>query len=763
MSSIAASSLLIKCGTLAALCGLLLALDALAAATTRGVAAAPSDGPTAAATDGIATAASNAIAAVSSKELASFTYPVARRGTQADDYHGMKVPDPYRWMEDIDSPETRGWVAAQARLSREFLDSIAGRESMSQQLRNIWNFERWTPPVRHGENWFYTHNDGLQNQSVVFVLPTDGKAMRTGDTVAGARVLLDPNTLSTDGTVALRETAISADGRFFAYALSEAGSDWQVWRVRDVTTGKDLPDTLKWSKAGGGSWRKDGSGFYYTAYDPPQDGAALKATNEYEKLYLHRLGTPQSDDELIYTRTDNPGWFVAGVVTDDGRYLVIQASLGTDIRNTVLVQDLTTAHAPIVPVIPIPHATYDVIDNIGTTLIVRTDDGAPRHRIVGIDLANAAPSHWRTIVGEGPDTIEAASFVGGQLLVHRLKDAHSTVQRFTSDGKLLGDLELPGLGTVTGLDGRADDTEIYYGYSGFGTPPSVYRVDLIGGKVSLWRAPRLKGFEPEEYETQQVFYKSRDGARVPLFITARKGTKLDGTNPTILYGYGGFNVSVTPSFSPTIAAWVQMGGVYAVANLRGGGEYGRAWHEAGMKARKQNVFDDFIAAAEYLNATHWTNPKRLAIRGGSNGGLLIGAVEEQRPDIAAAAIAQVGVMDMLRFREFTIGKAWESDYGSVDNAEEFRALYKYSPYHNTRPGSNYPATLIMTGDHDDRVFPAHSFKFAAAMQHADPRGQPILLRVETRAGHGQGMPTAKLIDEVVDMYAFVLKAFGLSE
>jgi prolyl oligopeptidase len=623
----------------------------------------------------------------------------------------------------------------------------------------MWNFERWTPPVRHGENWFYTHNDGLQNQSVVFVMSDN----HGGDPAAAGRVLLDPNTLSSDGTVALRETAVSADGRLFAYALSEAGSDWQVWRVRDVSTGKDLPDTVKWSKAGGGSWRKDGSGFYYTAYDPPKEGAALKAANEYEKLYLHRLGTPQAEDELVYTRTDNPGWFVSGAVTDDGHYLVIQASLGTDIRNTVLVQDLTEAHRPVVPVIPTPRAAYDVIDNIGTTLVIRTDDGAPRHRIIGVDLDNPASSHWRTIVGEGPDTIDAATLAGGQILVHRLKDAHSTVQRYTPGGKLLADIELPGLGTVTGLDGHANDEQIYYGYSGFGTPPSIYRLDLGDGKVSLWRTPQLKGFVAAEFETQQVFYKSKDGTRVPLFITARKGTKLDGTNPTILYAYGGFNVSVTPAFSPTIAAWVQMGGVYAVANLRGGGEYGRAWHEAGMKIRKQNVFDDFIAAAEYLTATHWTNPKRLAIRGGSNGGLLIGAVEEQRPDIAAAAIAQVGVMDMLRFRQFTVGKAWESDYGSIDNTDEFRALYKYSPYHNARPGVSYPATLIMTGDHDDRVFPAHSFKFAAAMQSADPHGQPILLRVETRAGHGQGMPTAKLIEEVVDMYAFVLKAFGLSE
>jgi prolyl oligopeptidase len=395
-------------------------------------------------------------------------------------------------------------------------------------------------------------------------------------------------------------------------------------------------------------------------------------------------------------------------------------------------------------------------------LIVRTDDAAPRHRIIGVDLANPGSAHWRTLVAEGPDTIDTATLAGGQILVHRLKDAHSTLQRYSADGKLLGDIALPGFGTVTGLKGRIDDTQIFYGYSGFDTPPSIYRVDLTDGAVELWRSPQLNGFVPGEYESQQVFYKSRDGTRVPMFITARKGTKLDGKNPTILYGYGGFNISMTPSFSPAVAAWVQMGGVYAVANLRGGGEYGRAWHEAGMKTRKQNVFDDFIAAAEYLSNTHWTNPKRLAIRGGSNGGLLIGAVEEQRPEIAAAAIVQVGVMDMLRFRQFTVGKAWESDYGSVDHPDEFRALLKYSPYHNVRGGVRYPATLIMTGDHDDRVFPAHSFKFAAAMQHTSPDGQPILLRVETRAGHGQGMPTSKLIDEVVDMYAFILKAFGIA-
>jgi prolyl oligopeptidase len=685
---------------------------------------------------------------------APLAYPAAHRDHQVDDYHGVQVPDPYRWLEDIDSPRTRRWIEAEGELSRRFLDAIPGRASMTQRLKDVWNFERWSSPVRFGENWFYSHNDGLQNQSAVYVMH---------DPAAAARVLLDPNSLSADGTVALREQAISADGRLFAYALSDAGSDWQTWRVRDVATGKDLPDTIMWSKASRASWRRDGSGFYYAAYDPPRPGGALKASNQYQKLYFHRLGSPQSDDELIYARTDNPGWFVGGGVTDDGRYLVIQANLGTDERNTVLVQDLTKAHASVVPVIPVADATYDVIDSIGTTLFVRTDQGAPRYRIIGISLDDPSPAHWQTVVAEGADTITSATLAGGQILVHRLKDAHSTVQRYTPEGNLLGDIELPGLGTVTGLEGRSDDTEIFFGYGGFATPPSIYRVNLADGHVNPWHAPQLEGFAPADYETRQVFYKSKDGTRIPMFITARKNTKHDGLNPTILYGYGGFNIAVTPSFSPAIAAWVQMGGVYAVANLRGGGEYGRTWHEAGMKTRKQNVFDDFIAAAEYLSAERWTDPKRLALRGGSNGGLLIGAVEEQRPDIAAAAIAQVGVLDMLRFREFTIGKAWESDYGSVDDPEEFRALYRYSPYHNVRPGVHYPATLILTGDHDDRVFPAHSFKFAAAMQNADPRGRPILLRVEARAGHGQGMPTAKLIDEVVDMYAFIFRAFGISK
>ena len=678
------------------------------------------------------------------------SYPAASTGTVVSDYHGMKVPDPYRWMEDIDSPATHAWVEAEGKLSRDYLDALPGHAEIAARLKQVWNFERWGAPVRHGHYWLYTHNDGLQNQDVIFV---------TTDPATAGRVLLDPNTLSKDGTVALRETAISDDGRLFAYALSDAGSDWQIWHVRNVDTGADLPDEIHWSKAGGGSWRKDASGFYYTSYDAPKSGDVLKAANEYEKLFFHKLGTPQSQDTLVYTRTDDPEWFVGGSVTDDGHYLVIQANHGDEVQNTLLVQDLAAgATAPIQPVIPQPTAVYNFIGNIGPTLYVMTDDGAPKYKLVAIDLANPDPAHWRTVVPEGTDTLDSVSLVGGQFVAEYLHDAHSAVRRYTPEGKQLTEVKLAGLGEASGFAGRIEDHETYYSYSGFTTPPSVYRLDLKSGASTLWKTPKLDGFDPNSYETHQVFYPSKDGTRVPLYIVARKGTKLDGNNPTLLYGYGGFNISMEPRFSPAIAGWLETGGVYAMANLRGGGEYGRAWHEGGMKTHKQNVFDDFIGAAEYLIAQHWTSPKHLGINGRSNGGLLIGAVEEQRPDLFAAAVPQVGVMDMLRFRDFTVGKGWESDFGSVDNPDEFKAIFAYSPLQNVKPGVNYPPTLVTTGDHDDRVYPAHSFKFTAAMQKADPNGNPILLRVETRAGHGSGKPTSKLIEETADIYAFLWNA-----
>ena len=684
---------------------------------------------------------------------ARLSYPPAVRGDVVDEYHGVQVPDPYRWMEDIDSPQTRAWVEAEAKQSSDYLAAIPGRDRIAARMRRIWNFERWSAPEKHGKWWIYSHNDGLQSQAVLFA---------TDNLKAKGRVLLDPNTLSRDGTVSLRDSAVSDDGRYFAYALSEAGSDWQVWRVRDIASGQDLPDQLRWSKAGGGSWRKDGSGFYYTVYDAPKEGELLKAANQYEKLYFHKLGTPQSADTLVYTRSDDPDWFVGGQVTDDGHYLVISANYGDQVQNTLLVQDLSVADGKIVEVIPKPAAQYSVIGNIGTVLYVLTDDNAPRYRVVAIDLDDPAPEKWRTVVAEGKDTLDQASLVGGQIAAQYLQDAHSAVRRYSPEGKLLGEVKLPGLGTASGFAGRIEDADTYYSYSSYTTPASVYRLDLKSGKSALWRAPKLAGFKPAEFESRQVFYASKDGTQVPMIVTARKGVKQDGSNPTILYGYGGFNISVQPAFSPAIATWIQMGGVYAVANMRGGGEYGRAWHEAGMKTHKQNVFDDFIGGAEYLIAQNWTSPKRLAVYGRSNGGLLIGAVTEQRPDLFAAVVPQVGVMDMLRFRDFTVGKGWESDYGSVDNADEFHALLAYSPYHNVKAGVNYPPMLILTGDHDDRVYPAHSFKFAAAMQHADADGNPILIRIDLRAGHGSGKPTGKLIEEFADIYAFVLNAMGLA-
>jgi prolyl oligopeptidase len=693
------------------------------------------------------------LASGNSPAKADLTYPPAVRGDQVDTYHGTRIPDPYRWMEEIDSPQTRTWVTAEGELSRAYLARILGRDAIAERLKRIWNFERWSSPERHGQYWFYTHNDGLQNQSVIFVTPDPGTP---------ARVLLDPNSLSKDGTVALREQAISDDGRLFAYALSDAGSDWQVWRVRDVATGQDLPDELHWSKAGGGTWRKDGSGFYYTAYDAPKSGEVLKAANQYEKLYFHKLGSPQSQDALIYTRTDDPNWFVGGEVTEDGHYLVIQANHGTEVKNTVLVQDLSVADAPIVPVIPEPTAVYNVIGNIGSTLYAITDEGSPHYRIIALDLANPGPSYWRTVVAESSDTLNAASLVGGELICQYLRNAHSAVRRYTPQGTLIKEVTLPGLGTAAGFQGHLKDRDTYYSYSSFTTPATVYRLDLMSGASTLWRQPKLDGFTPDEYETTQVFYTSKDGTRVPMFIVAKKGAERDGTHPTLLYGYGGFNISMNPAFSASVAGWLEMGGVYALANLRGGGEYGRAWHEAGMKTHKQNVFDDFISAAEYLIRQKWTNPTRLAIRGGSNGGLLVGAALEQRPELFAAAVPQVGVMDMLRFRDFTVGKGWESDFGSIDHPDEFRAMLKYSPLQNVKSGVRYPPTLVTTGDHDDRVFPAHSFKFTAALQHADPRGNPILLRIETRAGHGAGKPTAKQIEEMADIYAFILNAMGLA-
>ena len=683
-------------------------------------------------------------------EAPALVYPEAVRGGHSDRLHGVEVPDPYRWLEDLDSVPTRAWAEAETALARGYLDSIPQRERIVQVLAALWNHERWTPPRRRGGRWFYTHNDGLQNQDVLFV---------ASDPDRGAQVLLDPNRLSTDSTIALKGTDVTDDGQLLVYGLSEAGSDWEVLHVREIATGRELSDKIHWAKFTEPQWVRDGSGFFYTGYDPPVDQDPLKAVNEYQKLYFHLLGTAQSQDRLVYTRTDAPDWDIGAHVTDDGRYLILSAQKGAKEKNTLLFHDLTRAEAPIVPLIEEARAAFDFIGNRSDVLYVRTDEGAPRYRIVAISMRDPSPEHWRIIVPEGADTLVGATMVGGQLIARYLQDAHSRVRRFDLDGKPLGDVPLPGIGTAEGFGGRARDRVTYFHFNSYTSPPQIYRLDLRTGATRPWRQASVTGFDPDGYETRQVFCHSKGGTRVPIFIIASKGTPQDGRRPTILYGYGGFNIPLVPAFSPSVAAWLALGGVYAVANLRGGGEYGRQWHEAGTKTCKQNVFDDFIAAAQYLQEQNWTDPAHLAILGRSNGGLLVAAVEQQRPDLFAAAVPVVGVMDMLRFREFTCGRAWESDYGSVDREDEFHAMLAYSPYHNARSGVDYPATLIATAVRDDRVYPAHSFKFTAAMQHAHPHGKPILARIETRAGHGQGKPISKQIEEFADVYAFILRAF----
>lgn len=683
----------------------------------------------------------------------TISYPAARRVDQVDDYHGTRIADPYRWLEELDSDETRAWIEAQNALTQRHLDAIPQRAALRQRLEQLWNYERYTPYERHGDLYAYMRNDGLQNQAVLYVTDKPGGGE--------ARVLLDPNTLSSDGTVAFKGGEFSRDGKLFAYGLSSGGSDWEQWRVLDVASGKPLDDMLDWVKFSDAEWAADGSGFYYSRYDKPEGEHALKAVNQFQKLYFHRVGTSQADDRLVYERKDEPDWGFGAKVTDDGRHLLISVWRSTEPKNLLLHRDLRSKDATVRELIGEWTASYSVLGSREGTLYVLTDDNAPRYRVVAIDIARPARQHWREVVPEAAETLTGARLVGGQLIASYLKDAHSEIRRVGLDGKALGTVELPGLGTATGFTGKAGDQESYYGYTSYTDAPSIYRLDLASGRSERVIAPDYP-LDTSVFTTRQVFYTSRDGTRVPMFINSRKDLPLDGNNPTILYGYGGFNISRTPAFSPAVIAWLERGGVYVEANLRGGGEYGRAWHEAGMKLNKQNVFDDFIAAAEHLIAEKVTSPKKLAIRGGSNGGLLVAAVELQRPDLFAAAIPAVGVLDMLRFREFTIGKAWESDFGSVRNADEFAAILKYSPLHNIKPGVDYPATLVTTGDHDDRVFPAHSFKYAAALQAVNPP-RPALIRIDVRAGHGQGKPTSKQIDEAADVYAFILDAFGIRD
>lgn len=688
---------------------------------------------------------------VSAADHSKFTYPTAKKVDQVDDYHGTRVADPYRWLEDPDSPESRAWIDAENKVTFAYLETIPERKAIRDRLTELWNYERFTAPNKQGERYFFTRNSGLQNQNVVYWMDRLDQE---------PKLLLDPNTLSADGTVALTDAAVSNNGKLLAYSLSASGSDWQEFHVRDVESGKDLPDIIKWVKFSGASWTQDDQGFFYSRYDEPKSGTMLRDANYYQKLYFHKLGTPQSNDVLVYERPDIKEMGFGGTVTDDGRYLIINVWQGTDRKNRIYYKDLTQKESPVVKLLDDFDAAYSFIDNDGPVFWFKTDLDAARNRVIAIDTRQPDRKNWKTIIPESKDTLEGLNALDNKFVATYLKDAQTEVRIYDLEGKFLRNVDLPAIGYADGFDGKRADKETFYTFTSFTFPSTVYRYDLTTGKSTVFRKPKL-GVNPDQFETKQVFYTSKDGTKAPLFITYKKGTKLNGQNPTLLYGYGGFNVNMTPQFSVSRLVWMEMGGVYAQAVLRGGGEYGEEWHQAGTKLQKQNVFDDFIAAAEWLVKNKYTSPAKLAIHGGSNGGLLVGACMTQRPDLFGATLPAVGVMDMLRFHKFTIGWAWTSDYGSADDPSQFKAIYKYSPLHNLKPGTKYPATLITTADHDDRVVPAHSFKFAATLQEAQAGDAPVMIRIETKAGHGAGKPVSKQIEEVTDEWAFLVKNLGM--
>jgi prolyl oligopeptidase len=685
------------------------------------------------------------VAAAPAARSMPLTYPTTTKADQVDDYHGTKIADPYRWLEDLDSPQTKAWVEAENRVTFAWLAQVSGREAIRKRLTELWNYERYGLPHKKAGRYFYTRNDGLQNQNAIYVVDRlDGQP----------RLLLDPNTLSSDGTVALTNWVVSEDGKLLAYGLASAGSDWQEWHVLEVDSGRKTADVLKWIKFSRVAWTPDGKGFYYSRYDEPPPGEQYTKANYYQKLFYHRLGEPQEKDTLVYKRDDEKEWGFDGEVTDDGRYLIISVWRGTEQKNQIFYKDLKAADSPVVELLAGFDAEYEFIDNDGTTFWLVTDLDAPLRRVIAIDTRRPQRSQWQELIPEAKETLEAVSAIGGHFIVRYLKDACSAARVFDLTGKHIRDVDLPDLGSVSGFAGRRDDSETFYSFTSYTVPGTIYRYEVKSGQSKVFREPKV-AFDPKKFETRQTFYASKDGTQVPLMIVGKKGFTQDSNNATILYGYGGFNISQSPAFQVSTIAWLEMGGLYAVANLRGGGEYGREWHEAGMLDKKQNVFNDFLAAAQWLIDNKYTSPEKLAIRGGSNGGLLVGAAMTQRPELFAAAVPAVGVMDMLRFHKFTIGWAWVNEYGSSDDPKQFQTLLKYSPLQNIKPGTKYPATLITTGDHDDRVVPAHSFKFTAALQAAQGGDKPVLIRIETRGGHGAGTPTTKLIDNATDVLAFL--------
>lgn len=688
------------------------------------------------------------ISALPAKED-TLSYPDSKPGKTVDTLHDVKVPDPYRWLEDLNSDQTSAWVKAQSSLTDSYLDAIPGRKALENHLTNLWNVERFGVPFFEGGYYFFSKNNGLQNQSVLY----STKSLDTEPTI-----LLDPNTFSKDGTVALSSYEVSPDGKYLAYSTSASGSDWVEWQIREISSGKDLSDHLKWSKFSGASWAKNSKGFYYGRFPTPKEGEEMMAQNIHKKIYFHEIGKPQSTDLLVYERPNHPKQGLYAWVTEGGKYLLIQVSQGTDTRNGLFYKDLSKATSKVIELLPDFDASYDFITNLGSKFIIRTDLNAPKQKVISIDLNAPASAHWKTIIPESRETLRSVSHIGGLFIANYLKDARTEIRRFKTDGTSLPPVKLPGLGTASGFGGRSNQNETFYYFTSFTSPGAVYRYDVTRNASTLFKAPKTQ-FDRDDYESRQIFATSKDGTKIPMFIVYKKGLKLDGNNPTLLYAYGGFNISLRPSYSPATIAWMDLGGIYVMANLRGGGEYGEGWHEAGMKLKKQNVFDDFIACAEHLISKRFTSSKNLSIAGGSNGGLLVGACMVQRPELYGACLPAVGVMDMLRFHKFTIGWAWQAEYGKPDDPDDFKNLLKYSPYHNLKP-AEYPATMVITSDHDDRVVPSHSYKFAAALQSAQNGPAPTLIRIESKAGHGAGTPTSKRIEAIVDKYAFLAKSLG---
>ncbi|MEA1873699.1 MAG: prolyl oligopeptidase family serine peptidase [Bacteroidota bacterium] len=677
-------------------------------------------------------------------------YPETEKSDVVYTYFGEDVTEPYYWLENDTSKETEAWVTAQNKVTFSYLNSIPFRDDIRNRLEKNWDYPKQSAPYHKAGYYFYYRNDGLQNQSVLYI---------KDDLDSEGRVLLDPNALSEDGTVALAGTSASNDVKYLAYGISRSGSDWKEYFVKDIESGNDLSDHLQWIKFSGVAWY--GDGFFYSRFPEPKEGDELSGMNKDNRIFYHKLGDNQSDDRLVYEDTENNAWSFSTDVTDDEAYLIISVSESTS-GNALYFRDLNDENAEIEKIVTDFDHDFWALDHIDGKLIVMTNYEAPKYKLITIDPENPEKENWEDIIGEMDYVLRSVSPIGEKLIAKYMKDAHSVVKVFDLNGNYLCDVDIPVLGTVSGFGGDTDDTETFYTVTSFTTPSTVYHYDIDNNESSLYQSSEID-FDETKYETKQIFYESKDGTKVPMFIVHKKGIELDGNNPAILYGYGGFNISLTPSFSITRLIWLEQGGVYAMANLRGGGEYGQEWHKAGIKMKKQNVFDDFIAAAEYLIDEDYTNSDKLAIMGGSNGGLLVGAVTNQRPDLFQVAVPSVGVMDMLRYHLFTIGKYWASDYGtSQDCKEMFEYLRAYSPIHNIESGKEYPAVLVKTADHDDRVVPAHSFKYIATLQEHYKGENPVMIRIETKAGHGAGKPTQKIIDEYADVYAFIFDNMGIT-